>query len=260
MKQKKFIFIFTFIIAGILLVWTILPVAASPQPQAYYLTPTPGADGRIIYTVKAGDTCISVTLLNNISLDQLRKLNNITGAECPLIVGQKLVLGIVENPTATPGPSPTPKPLLPTPTPFNGNADVCILLYEDVNGNGTTETNESPLAGGAVSLTDRAGKVSLTGSTTGGPDPLCFPKVPEGDYNISVAVPQGYNATTNTNYPLKVIAGDQIVLDFGAQLSAKAAPTPVSEGGRSPLLGILGGLLILGGIGLAVLLLTTRRR
>jgi len=260
MIQKKFVFIFPFIIVAILLVWVFLPVAASPQPQAYYLTPTPGADGRIIYTVKAGDTCISVTLLNNISLDQLRKLNNITGAECPLIVGQKLVLGIVENLTATPGPSPTPIPLPPSPTPFNGSADVCIMLYKDVNGNGIVESNEPPLSGGAVSLTDRAGKVSLTGSTTGGPDPLCFLKVPEGDYNVSVAVPQGYNATTNTNYPMKVIAGDQIILDFGAQLSAKALPTPVSEGGRSPLLGILGGLLVLGGIGLAVLLLTTRRR
>jgi LysM repeat protein len=260
MIHKKFVFIFTFIIVAILLVWVFLPVSASPQPQAYYLTPTPGADGRIIYTVKAGDNCISVSLSNKVSLDQLRKLNNITGIDCPLIVGQKLVLGIVENLTATPGPSPTPIPLPPSPTPFNGSADICILLYEDVNGNGIVESNETPLSGGAVSLTDRAGKVSLTGSTAGGPDPLCFLKVPEGDYNVSVAVPQGYNATTNTNYPMKVIAGDQIVLDFGAQLSAKAAPTPVSEGGRSPLLGILGGLLVLGGIGLAVLLLTTRRR
>jgi hypothetical protein len=260
MVHKKFGFVIAFIITAVLLVGVFLQADASPQPQAYYLTPTAGADGRIIYTVKAGDTCISVSLLNNISLDQLRKLNNITGSECPLIVGQKLVLGIVENPTATPGPSPTPLPQTPSPTAFNGNANVCIVLYDDVNGNGIAETDETPLAGGAVSLTDRSGKVSLTGSTTGGADALCFQEVPEGDYNISVAVPQGYNATTNTNYPLKVAAGDQIVLDFGAQMSAKAAPTPVSEGGRSPLLAIVGGLLILGGIGLAVYLLTTRRR
>jgi len=121
------------------------------------------------------------------------------------------------------------------------------------------DNGESPLAGGAVSLTDRAGKVSLTGSTTSGPDPLCFDKVPEGDYNVSLGVPAGYNATTTNNYPLKVTAGDQIVLDFAAQVSARAAPPPPSEGGHSPLLGILGGLLVVCGIGLGVVMLFMRR-
>jgi hypothetical protein len=237
----------------------VIPAAAAPPQQAYYLTPTPGADGRIMYTIKEGDTCISISLLNNVSVEQLRTLNNIVGTDCPVILGQKLLLGTVQSVTPTPGASPTPAPILPTPTPFNGSASVCIMLFDDVNGNGIAETGESMLAGGAVSLTDRIGKISKTGSTTAGPDLLCYADIPEGDYNISVAVPEGYNATTNTNYPLKVAAGDQTVLDFGAQISVKALPPLPSEGGRSPLLGILGAVLVLGGIGLAIFMFTMRR-
>jgi len=39
-----------------------------------------------------------------------------------------------------------------------------------------------------------------------------------------VAVPEGYNPTTVMNYALTVNAGDQALLDFGAQVSAQAVP------------------------------------
>ncbi len=259
MTRKILALIFGLAMAALVLVAIDFPAAAAPLPQAYYQTPTAGADGRILYTVKSGDTCTSISLLNSISMDQLRKLNNIQGVDCPVVVGQKLLLGVAQTPTLPSGPVPTTTPPQPSPTSYNGNASVCIMLFEDVNGNGLLDDGKSPLAGGAVSLSDRAGKVSLTGSTTGGPDPLCFNTVPEGDYNVSVGVPAGYNATTNNNYPLKVTAGDQITLDFGAQVSIKAAPPPPSEGGHSPLLGILGGLLVVCGIGLGVVMLFMRR-
>ena len=259
MTRKILALIFGLALAALVLAAVDFPAAAAPLPQAYYQTPTAGADGRVMYTVKSGDSCNGISLQNNISVDQLRKLNNILGADCPVIVGEKLLLGVVQTPTVPAGPVLTATFVQPSPTSYNGNASVCIMLFEDINGNGMPDTGENPLAGGAVSITDRAGKVSLTGSTTSGPNPLCFDKVPEGDYNVSVAVPAGYNATTNTNYPLKVSAGDQTVLDFGAQISAKAAPPPPSEGGHSPLLGILGGLLVVCGIGLGVVMLFMRR-
>jgi LysM repeat protein len=258
MTRKILALLFGLVMVALVLLAVDFPAAAAPLPQAYYQTPTAGPDGRILYTVKSGDSCTSISLLNGITMDQLRKLNNITGTDCPVIVGQKLLLGTVQTATAQVGPVPTTTPPQPSPTSYNGNASVCIMLFEDINGNGMPDAGENPLVGGAVSITDRLGKVSLTGSTTGGPDPLCFDKVPEGDYNVSVAVPAGYNATTNTNYPLKVTAGDQTVLDFGAQISVKAAPPPPSEGGHSPLLGILGGLLVVCGIALGVVMLFMR--
>ena len=115
------------------------------------------------------------------------------------------------------------------------------------------------MAGGEVSLTDVKGVYSNTGTTTAIVDatvdqPLCFSDVPEGNYNISIAVPQGYNPTTATSHSLQVLAGTTSTIDFGAQVSLRnAAPAPVATP-RSPLLGILGGALILAGGGLALYL------
>jgi quercetin dioxygenase-like cupin family protein len=101
-------------------------------------------------------------------------------------------------------------------------------------------------------ITDRPGKFTRTLKTSAGTEPVCIDSVPEGDYNVSVAVPDGYNATTSMNYALNVTAGDSSTLDFGAQQNSQAAPVAPSEGGRSPMLGILGGLLLVCGVGLGV--------
>ena len=76
----------------------------------------------------------------------------------------------------------------------------------------------------------------------------------QGEYTISVAVPDGYNATTVLNYILMIDPGTETYIDFGAQVSSAAADDPSSQGGsnRSLILGVAGGLLLLGGIGLGV--------
>ena len=103
------------------------------------------------------------------------------------------------------------------------------------------------------------GKVSLTNTTTDGTDPLCFPNIPEGDYNISVAVPEGYNPTTSMNYPLSLKAGDKTILDFGAQISSKASSNKNQDSSRSPILAIFGGICVLGGIGMGIYLWKFKR-
>ena len=251
--NKKALLVLSLLLVG--LFWlAAIPASAQPLSQGVVITtPTPGADGRIVYKVKENDTCLSISLLMGVSLDTLRKNNNLN-AECVIRSGQELLLGIVEatQAPAVSGPAPTATSLLPTPTPFNGNGKVCVFLYDDANGSAMRQEGEGAIADGAVSLSDRSGKVSLTLTTAAGEDPVCFDAVPEGDYNISVAVPEGYNPTTAMNYALKVQAGDQSTLDFGAQVNSQAAPPPPSQAGRSPLLGILGGLLLFGGIGLGV--------
>ncbi len=248
------------LLVSLFLISSVLTVSASPQSQAVYYTPTPRPDGRIIYIVKQNDTCISISLLNNISLDTLRNLNNIKGSDCVIQLGQELLLGMAGpavSPTA--GPSQTPTPLLPTSTPFAGNGEVCVMLFNDINGNGLAESNEAAMAGGEVSLTDQKGRYSNTGATVEIPDstvdrPLCFADVPEGSYNVSIAVPQGYNPTTATSFTLSVVAGSTSTIDFGAQESLRISVTAPVETPRSPLLGILGGALILAGAGLALYL------
>ena len=253
--------LFVFIL---LLLWTVTPVTAtSSQPQAVQYTPTPDADGRYLYIVQENDSCLSIALrFLNGDTNTLRELNNLD-EECSLQIGQEILLGIYEAPTVTPGPSPTPTPVTPTPTPYAGNGEICIFLFNDVNGDGMAEDAEPPIEGGAISITNNKGTVSLTGTTLGIFDPLCFQEIPEGEYRVSVAPPEGYNPTTIKDYSLKLMAGDQAILDFGAQISSLAlmpedtstdnsSATSTTGSQRSPMLGILGGLLILGGIGLGV--------
>jgi len=72
-------------------------------------------------------------------------------------------------------------------------------------------------------------------------------------------VPDGYNPTTQLNYTLSVRAGETSNVDFGAQLSAAAQPLGPAEGGKSPLMGILGVLVVLAGGGLGFYALRARR-
>jgi hypothetical protein len=257
MRRIAIIFI-SFLLVGIWLGTLSLPAAASPDAQIVYNTPTPGPDGRIIYIVQQGDTCIRIALLHQITEDQLRSLNNIRGQNCIVVLGQQLLIGYAgpaESPT--PGPSATPTPLLPTSTPLPGKAAVCVVLFEDINGNGLLEDTESLLIGGQVSITNQRGTYSKTGTTLDDPAaPLCFEDIVEGSYTISMAIPQGYNPTTSTSRTILLQAGDTSTLDFGAQISLKAPPPSAApeSTSRVPLFGFLGVVLILVGVGLAVYL------
>lgn len=243
------------------------PAAADSQssetlPQVVYQTPTARPDGQVVYVVQPGDTCLRIQLLTNVTVDQLRALNKLDDG-CTLREGQELLLAVI-TPEATPTQNPkvTPTALLPTPTPFKGNGKICVQLFNDVNGNGTQDTGEYLMDGGAVSITNRLGNVSETGYTTADFEPMCK-EVPEGEYNISVAIPSGYNATTSLNkQALKLSAGDQQYLVFGAQKSSLVVEDQPVEtpSGNNLFLAIFGGVLVLGGIGLGGYVAFSRRK
>ena len=235
-----------------------LPVQAAPLAQyTPYPTPTPGPDGRIIYIAQAGDSWWRIAAIFNINLDKLLTLNNAT-RDTIINPGDKILLGVggpAEQPTATFGPSPTISPITPTPSAPPGAGTLCVLLFNDINGDSIRQETELSIPGGALSVADRTGKVSFTETTVTGTDPFCFKDLPEGEYNISVAVPDGYNPTTVMNYNLKIEPGAETYLDFGAQPNSKTiaeAPTPTGSG-NNLLLGVLGVLLILGGIVLGII-------
>lgn len=235
---------FIALVVGLLL----LPAAAqSIQAQAVITTPTPGADGRIVYIVKENDTCISIALTMGITEQELRELNNLQGDGCQfLFVGTELVIGIQEAATPT---STSEVPAEPTPTPFKGNGTICIYLFNDENGNALAEGDELPLAGGAVSVTNRLGTVNQTGTTEDTGESLCFADIPEGDYNISVAIPEGYNPTTVLNYALTLGAGEISTINFGAQPGSGLRQT-FQQDRPSPLFLVLGIFFIAVGTGL----------
>jgi hypothetical protein len=228
-------------------------------PHAQFVTATPGPDGRILYTVVDGDNCGQVALLHGITVTQLRQLNARLDQDCTLTVGQQLVVGVISNaPTA--GPAPTLPPATVTATPVSGTTEVCVLLFNDMNGDAMRQETELGIDGGAVSLTNLNGSYSQTQNTSSTIDPdteepvrACFIDVPNGEYNVSMAVPDEYNPTMLLSYTLTVNAGDRASVDFGAQSKTLTVSetTETQEGGsRSSLLGIFGFLLLLGGAGL----------
>jgi len=231
------------------------PVQAAPPLQIPIYTPTPGPDGSIIYIVKANDTLLGISLLTGVPVEKLRAMNNLTSDT--IFEGQKLMLGLAGPAEVTPtaGPTPTPTPILPTPSPKPGQARLCILLFNDLNGDSIRQESEASIPDGAISFGNPSGSVSQSTNTGGGLDPQCFDKLPEGDYTISVAVPEGYNPTSQTSYEITLKAGDQTYVNFGAQANsqteAEAPAIPAQEGTRSPLLGILGVLFLIAGAGVA---------
>ncbi len=256
MNPKRFFILFTLIFLLLFGLW--LPANAAPNMQQTIPTATPGADGRILYVVQAGDSCFRVAAIHGITVDQLRQLNSKLDENCTLIEGQELLIGIISLAgTPTAGPSPTPAPPTASPTPFTGTTEICVLLFEDINGNALREETEPGVSGGAVSVTENNGAYSAAQDTVIPTDPeayqgICFSNVPEGNYNITVGVPENYNPTTSLNYSLEVNAGDRAEVGFGIQskdVVVDAGSDP-QETKTSPIFGIIGGLLLLGGAGL----------
>ncbi|HET6597512.1 MAG TPA: LysM peptidoglycan-binding domain-containing protein [Anaerolineales bacterium] len=231
----------------------------SAAPDAQFVTATPGPDGRILYIVVEGDSCLQVALLHGITVPQLRQFNSRLDENCTLTVGQQLVVGLAQPETPTAGPAPTlPSPTV-TATPVSGTTEVCVLLFNDMNGDAVRQETELGIEGGAVSLTNLNGSYSETQDTVSAVDPdtllpvrSCFVDVPSGEYNVSMAVPDEYNPTMLVSYTLNVKAGDLAEISFGAQSKTitVSETTNPQQGNRSSLLGIFGFLLLFGGAGL----------
>lgn len=226
------------------------------KAQETYQTPTPNEQGVVIYIVQAGEWCSQIQERTGVPISEIIRLNGLTEA-CTIYEGQQLVLARVEvtplPPTAT---ATTPPELVtPTLTPVPGEARICVVLFHDMDGNGMRTEGEDFLYGGEVSINDRLGRVSQTGTTVAGdPEivtPFCFDDIPQGSYNISIAVPDDFNPTTVTNYPLEVRAGEEATIDFGAQLITQPGAEVVSDtANRIPVLAIVGLIILLSGLGL----------
>jgi LysM repeat protein len=266
-KTKPVLAIFL-LLSGVMLLWFQMPVSASPTQQVAFPSPTPGPNGRIIYIVKAGETCTQISLLYGVSVEYIRT-TNLLDQNCTLRAGQPLMIGIgaASGGEPTAGPSPTPTTVLPTATPsVGGTAQVCVLVYDDVNGDALREAaNEGAIAGAAISLTSDDGTYSQTQTSVIPADAtvyqgMCFINVPPGKYSVSVAAPDGYNPTMNLTSSLVVNPGDSILVNFGAQPKAVASAATTTSKSPSPLLGIIGAALLLGGIGMGAYTLRMLRK
>lgn len=256
-RQTPLLMTTALLMGALVLLLTLYNTAPNVMGQAAYRTPTPNPEGQIIYMVQEGDSCIRIELLTGARVADIIELNDLTD-ECLITPGQPLLIGIADPVSEEPEePEMQPTPDFPTPTPFPGTGQICVVLYEDLDGNQMRSRDEHYLAGGVVSVSNRTGTYSETKETVGGDpalvDPVCFEDLPEGEYNISMGIPEGYNPTTSMNFAIEVSAGDTIIIDFGAQPGSQIGSndSPIIGGGRSPLLLAIGLFLLAGGAGLA---------
>ena len=250
---------------------------AAPQAQlTVFPTPTPGPDGKIIYIVQPSDTLWRISAITGVKIETIRDLNNL-GVNDPIMPGQKLLIGYAgpsgNAPTA--GVFPTQPVLTPSPTPPPGWGILCVLLYNDINGDSMRQETEPSIPEGEISVSNRLGTVSLTGQTSSGgiatnilnPTPqergyTCFDQLLQGEYLISVAAPEGYNRTTSLNTTVVLEAGQTTQVAFGAQANSELAASEaiIPETPRkSPIIGIVGGALLLAGVALGVYAALLRR-
>ncbi len=275
--NKRFLLIASFL--TLLLVFSSQSIHTMAAPKAQltvFPTPTPGPDGKIIYIVQPNDTLWRISAISGVSIETIRELNNL-GVNDTILPGTKMLLGYAgpSGGAATAGPMPTQPVLTPSPTSSPGWGILCVLLYNDINGDSMRQESESSIPGGEISVSNRLGTVSLTEQTPAGgiatnivdPTPqesgyTCFDQLLQGEYLISVAAPEGYNRTTILNKTLRLEAGQTTQLAFGAQvgseLEAQTALIPESPR-KSPVMGILGGILLIAGIGLGIYATFLRR-
>ena len=88
-------------------------------------------------------------------------------------------------------------------------------VFNDLNGNGLQDTEDTGIGGVTVKLVNSEGVTDQTGVTVG--DGIYSFSVPPGRYVIEETDPSGYSSTTNNSVPVSLVAGGLATANFGDQ-------------------------------------------
>ncbi len=251
------------------------PVRAVPTP---FEVPPIEADGNMYYTVQEQDSLVRIaSIACGETLDCLEKIKSRNNLSSNIIyVGQKLIVGPFEGsptqpqaePTATPEeaaaePTPTATPeevievaaatVAPEPTaapvaaPAPALANVCVTLFEDLDGDAQRSASEPVLPDAPITLLDPAADVTIgKGFASRDATPTCFREILPGSYTVSVSLPDTHTATTREEWSVEITNSDNVDLTFGAQ------PAVAESGSAFPSIPLW--LIALFGIGFVALL------
>ena len=111
--------------------------------QTPYNTPTADAAGRIMYVVQPGEFCSQIQERTGVPISEIIRLNGLTEA-CEVFGGDEIVIGMVEVTPLPPTPTATipAGQITPTLTPMPGLAEICVVLFHDMDGNGMRTEGE----------------------------------------------------------------------------------------------------------------------
>ncbi len=127
---------------------------------------------------------------------------------------------------------------------------ICVLAFDDQNGNGVRDTDEPLLAGVGFTLADSSGAQPRTYKTDGNSEPYCFSSLAPGSYTIQARSPAGVNleVTTPGQWAISLASGAQFDVNYGGRVAAKSNSTSNPAGRPSTL-----GRIVLGGLGVVIL-------
>ena len=131
------------------------------------------------------------------------------------------------NVTTPPPPTATPT-VTPTPTAVPGN--ICVLVFNDRNGNEMREVGEELVAGAVLTLTNPLHEVIGTYTTNGVSEPYCFQTHGAGFYFLREQNPPGWVSTSPDYWGLAMLDGTRWDVEIGDRWAGEVTPTPTVPG------------------------------
>ena len=144
-----------------------------------------------------------------------------------------------------------------SPAAQQGSSQICVLAFDDQDGNGKREADEPLLAGVSFTLADAAGVKGLYKSD-GSSEPYCLGKLDPGSYTVRAKAPANFESTTG-GQAFSLAVGAQYDAVYGAKRlggeassSGNAPGSPASTSSSSGTSTL--GRVVLGGLGVIILL------
>ena len=139
------------------------------------------------------------------------------------------------------------------PPAYQANGQICVLAFDDQNGNGVRDSDEALLSGIGFTLVDSSG-VKGSYSTDGNTEPYCFGNLAPGAYTVQARGPANVEVTTVGQWAIGLSSGAQFDVAYGIRRSGDAGasnkPGTSSSSGSGP---SALGRIALGGLGVIIL-------
>jgi hypothetical protein len=112
---------------------------------------------------------------------------------------------------------------------------VCVLAYNDANGDGVRQADSETLQADAAFTLMRGSDSVATYISDGISEPYCFADLDADTYQVQFSPPPAYETTTSTTWAVAVSDGISVPVEFGAQESAATAVADRTAAGDTTL-------------------------